>query len=186
MGGVHGDEIIDTFAILADGIPVNNTCTCDRVTIYMYSHLYRPNSPTTNVVDRFVNITIEKGVMTTETTFKCLVNNFNVGMNLNNGLIGMFSNNIGFLSSNNAVADLGNMPADWNDSHDTYWYDVATSTGMIHIENIIGKDNSTYHAYVHNYSNETPPRFKVYMVTDENATWNAGHVSNGKFVFAFI
>ena len=186
MGGVHGDEKVVDFHIRADGKPITDAVTvCNKVTIFMYSHLYRVSSPTTNVIDRYVNITIENGVMTVENTFKCLVDGFVVQYAYNGGLIGIFKNNITYLASNSEIADLSNMPSEWNNSHDSYWYDVLFDDGLLHIENIVGKEQQNYSGRVHYFSSETPQRLKVYMTTDTGSTWDTGHICNGKFVYSF-
>lgn len=186
MGGVHGDEAVVNFIIKADGVDVTETVTeCNKVTIFMYSHLYRPSSPSTNVADRIVNITIENGIMTVENTFICLVDYFDVEYAYNGGLIGIFKSNVNFLACNTAIADLDNIPANWNRSHENYFYDVMLNNGSIHIENLIGRENSNYDARVQYFSNESPKRLKIYMTTDKNSTWNSGHISNGKFMYRF-
>lgn len=188
IGGVHGDEKIVNFVIKADGVDISEPTTiCNKVTIFMYSHLYRPSSPTTNVIDRYVNMTIEKGKLTVENTFKCLVDNFALKYAYNSGLIGIYKPNVSFLASNTDVADLSDMPTaiDWNKSHDNYWYDAILTNGSIHIENVVGHEQPNYSARVHYFSNENPQRLKVYITTDQDSVWNTGHICNGKFFYEF-
>lgn len=186
MGGVHGDESIVDFKILADGEEITeDTTLADKVDIFMYSHLYRPSSPETNVADRFAHIELENGILTINNTFKCLIDNFSVESAYNSGLIGIFKNNINMLSSNSSMADLTNMPSNWDKSHFNYWYDVYLNNGHIFIENIIGHEQTNYSAWVHYFSNESPQRLKMYLTTDENSIWNSGHICNGKFKLAF-
>ena len=186
MGGLHGDEKIVDFKIVADGQEITeNSVTCEVVNIFMYSHLYRVSDPTNNIIDRIVNIEITNGIMTVDNTFICLVDNFNVEYAFNSGLLGVYKSNMRFLASNTAVADLANMPADWNNSKYNYLYTILLNDGSITVENIIGHEQPNYRAYVHYFSNETLQRLKMYLTTDENNTWNTGHICNGKFRYCF-
>lgn len=72
MGGKHGDENVVSFKALANGVDIENGESYEQIKVLMLSHLYDPDNPTVNVVDRIVEMTFRPDGWTSRVTFLIL------------------------------------------------------------------------------------------------------------------
>ena len=181
MGGYHGDETNVYCHVAVDGKPVTTTLKGEQCDIVMYSHLTRVSTGD-NVIDRFVHIMIRKNIVEIEVTFKCLVDNFNLGYAYNGGMF-MFDSMPTYLQCNDVIikaadVDHGSYSADSELISASALMNLSKQDAFISIENLVGMENEKYFGQVVWYQNAS--EYKVYFCTDHNSVWNAGHVCKGK------
>ena len=180
MGGVHGDETNATFYILADGSQVTDEVMCSQVDILMHSHLTRVSTGD-NVLDRYVHIVIRKNVIEVETTFKCLVDNFNVQDALAGGMWAWYeADKIYAMSNIGAISGSGSSGTSIVKMHDLYTVTAVLTSGVATCENIIGKEVEGTTGQAYYYGNEKNPRMKMYLGQIQNIEWNTGDTWKGK------
>lgn len=180
MGGVHGDETIVDFYILADGTPITGDVVCDRIDILMYSHLTRVSTGD-NVIDRVAHITITKGVIETEVTFKSLVDNFAADSVFAGGMWAWYEADKVYATSNiGEIVGSGSSGVQVQASHDLYTATIITNDYTATCENIIGKDVEGSYGSAFYYGNEANPRMKMYLGAIENIVLNTGDFVKGK------
>ena len=190
MGGyAHGNEQIVDFHILADGNAITENVNCNTVDVFMYSHLYRVSNPSENIIDRYTHINFKDGCITIETTFKCLVDNFQLDIAYNGGMwawrqgLAQFATtNIGLLnaSGSSGVSVFGT-------KHELISASALLGTGLVSAENILGFEQEKFKGEAYYYGNEgDTARMKIYFSTDDNSVWGNGHLCVGRAKYTMV
>lgn len=188
MGGVHGDETVVDLKVLADGKIFNGAASeCDRLDIIMFSHLTRVSTGE-NVIDRMVNIELADDSITVSTSFKCLVDDFNLEIAYNGGMFAWFDDMAEFqyTSAGAIESGKGDKPCTVHTGHDIVMAVCKHQDALIKVENLIGHEKSTFNGKAFYYGSEAHPRIKIYFSTDENTIWNKGHICSGKAKYTLI
>ena len=188
MGGVHGDETVVDLKIFADGkIFEKGSCECNRVDIVMFSHLTRVSTGE-NVIDRMVHIELFENSITVSTSFKCLVDNFNLEIAYNGGMFAWFDDMAEFqyTSAGPIVPDGDKVPRQVQSDKGIVWSVCKHTDALITVENLIGHTNDSYNGTAFYYGSEPHPRIKIYYSTDSNTVWNKGHICTGKAKYTLI
>ena len=180
MGGVHGDETVVDFHILADGVPITTDVNCDRIDILMYSHLTRVSTGN-NVIDRIVHITITNGCIENEVTFISLIDNFNAYRVFAGGMWAWYEADKVYATSNlGEIVGTGSSGLTVQHSHDLYTATVITNNWTVTCENVIGWNMEGSYGEAFYYGNEQNPRMKIYLGSLKDITLNTGDIIKGK------
>lgn len=179
MGGIHGDETIVDFHILADGKAITEDTMCKQVDVLMYSHLTRVSTGE-NIIDRFIHIVFRDNYIEIDNTFKCLVDNFNLNYAYNGGMWAWHCPEAQFEMCNVAVFNSDESPAGnvITPNKNIYSTQAILSNGSINVENLIGNQYPNYMGEVFKYEDNN--RCKIYYGTDRNSKWQTGHICYGK------
>lgn len=185
MGGLHGDEHVINMNIYGDSVPITSDGDFETVEIIMFSHLYRP-SDSTNVIDRIVNIVITANCLEITTTFKCLVNNFQLDYAYNGGMFAWIDTAANFQISNVGIIDSQSGTSNRTLQVNKNLIQTFANIGgcNVTIENIKGYELSTFLGEVYYYGS-SDKRIKTYFSTENNTTWSSGHICMGKARYKF-
>lgn len=184
MGGyAHGNEQIVDFHILADGVAVTDDVDCNVLDVFMYSHLYRVSNPTENIIDRYTHIQFKDNSIVVESTFKCLVDDFHLDIAYNGGMwawrqsMALFATtNIGILTASGTSGT-----SIFGMKHELISASALLGSGLVTTENILGFEQAKFKGEAYYYGNEgATARMKIYYSTDDNSTWESGHLCVGK------
>lgn len=183
MGGyAHGNEQIVDFHIFADGKTLDGNTLCGVVDVFMYSHLYRVSNSAENIIDRYTHIQFKDNNIIVETTFKCLVDNFNLDISYNGGMWAWRNDMATF-----AVCNIGALVGSGSTGqslfglkHELISASALLPTGLVTSENVLGFEQTKYKGEAFFYGNEgATARMKIYYSTDNNSVWNVGHLNVG-------
>lgn len=183
MGGVqHGDEQIISMNIYCDGLPITDSVSGKKVDIYLISNFTRVSDHSTNVIKRLVHIVFENNKMTVETTFKCLVDNFNCDYAYV-GMWGQYTSTISAIFNNVDEYDTDNYQSE-NFGHDLLKYtSYVGDSNIVTINFLEGyKEVSSFAQYV--YYSDTQ-RLKTYFGLASSLLLNNGDELYGKVVYDF-
>jgi len=182
MGGVHGNETVEDLKIFADGKLLDSSAVeCERLDIVMFSHITRVSSGE-NVIDRMVNIELCDNSITISTSFKCLVDDFNLDRAYNGGMFAWFDDMAEFqyTSAGPIVSGKGDKACTIDSGHDVVMAVCKHQEAFIKVENLIGHENPSFNGKAFYYGTEPHPRIKIYFSTDSDTVWNKGHICSGK------
>jgi hypothetical protein len=105
IGGIHGNELNVDFDLYSNGEIILSSGYYPDVKIYMYSHLYDYNDPTSNIVDRYVLFDFTPDGWTARNTFKMLTD-LTVQNSYASGLFGFGQADVNFAACNYGKVDL--------------------------------------------------------------------------------
>lgn len=183
MGGyAHGNEQIVDFHIFADGKTFDGNTLCGVVDVFMYSHLYRVSNSAENIIDRYTHIQFKDNNIIVETTFKCLVDNFNLDISYNGGMWAWRNDMATFAACNiGALVGSGSTGQSlFGLKHELISASALLPTGLVTTENVLGFEQTKYKGEAYFYGNEgATARMKIYYSTDDNSVWNVGHLNVG-------
>lgn len=167
MGGYdHGDDIMISMNILADGVPITENVDCDKVDIYLETYLQNVTDKH-NVFKKYIHIIFENNTMKTDVSLVCLVNNFSLEV----AYTGMWGQRKPFIDKilfNCIDYDISDAPTTLvNENIESSTYILNNPSGLV---NIVNKENIK--ARIVHYDTESDQRVKTYFVIDNNKTLN--------------
>lgn len=189
MGGVHGDEIVNSVLLKADGKPtsLDSEIYCNNFTLEFESTLYRP-SDGTPVIRRNLKAIITLNQIEVTSAFTVLADTISIDRATNGGLIAMSNDHLTAVAMNNKLYSAAPTVNTENTSKANVDCTLYSSDGYFRIENLIGHELETYGGFLQTYSGETPIRNKIYFNTVEvpaGKTFNQGDTIVGKFRYTF-
>lgn len=167
MGGWdHGDDIMISMDILADGVAVTENVNCNKLDIYLETYLQRVSTKE-NVFKKYIHIIFENNTIKTDVNLVCLVNNFSLEIAYT-GMWGQRKAYIDKVLFNCIDYDVETAPSTLDNANiESSSYILSNPDGLV---NIVNKENVK--ARIVHYNTENDQRVKTYFVIDESKTLN--------------
>ena len=189
LSGVHGSSTTTMIKVYADGVPVELNSSLakkfSRLTIFMIDEC-RSEKTREHVFDRYVTIEITKNKIHICNMFKCVSSSpVTVERATNGGLMAVRNNILTGASMNNYICTEPPVVTINNDSPKNVHAVLNLTMGSITIDNIVGKENSTYKGKFNVFINENPVRTKTYFDIMQNEQVTKGKEIIGEFEYTF-
>lgn len=167
IGGIHGDEKIESIQFLIDGNLVNETDTIEtdfnNLTIMVKSTLFRCNT-LTPAFSRVKKLSFDNGKLTITNKLKCLLSDFKVERYTGCGLYSAYKTVVNGYSLNTNPSLLSESYQPNKNLDEGIFYGKGFTVKVKCLE---GKTED-YKGSVTDFSNEAKPRFKFYFDSINN------------------